>query len=442
MVLFLPINFHWGVVALILLCGNTIVKAIATKHIGNTILSKPAKICIGLVIIYYLIYVISISYSTNPTEGWSMAYTMLPMLLIPTIFLVSDMRYLRKRHFQALIFLLAGILTARFAVLLLRASIMSPLSHIINSSTTHCNHLFSMAVSVLYGGDTSATSSITLALLQPIVLLYRNSEVHELCGFVFDNLHYNYLSMYLLTAIALLYSEVIHHWDSPRWKKIRWLILIDMAILAGCVIHSNSRSGMVMLAVLIMACMVHLIIVQKRWKVACLSFSIIVILIGAAYLIAPDANTFKRVISTTKNITKGEEGDVRQTLWKCSIKAMNGHWLIGYGCEGYWDALKEQYHGEDCHSGAKLNLDPHNQYLETLLATGLMGLCIMLSIIIAPLIWIRRFKEKELHILFFTLVYTGCILFEATFARQMGLLFIPFWYSLLIIKQNSVHPTN
>ena len=54
-----------------------------------------------------------------------------------------------------------------------------------------------------------------------------------LIDFHFDPLHHNYLALYLITAIALLYVVVERNWHRAGWRRWRWVVVADMALLAG-----------------------------------------------------------------------------------------------------------------------------------------------------------------------------------------------------------------
>lgn len=433
MVVSVPIHWRLGVWCMALLGINFIIKSIATRSLGNRSLSRPAIACLCLMVLYYLVYAVSISYSNNPAEGWSMIFIMLPLLIFPLIFLLSDMSYLTATHHKTLIYLLAAALTVRFIILALRAAVLSPLSDLIGDST----HLMASATlqcgSLLLGGTFFSKATVGLAsiAMKFVAELLEITSVTSFKHFTFDNLHHNYLAIYIITAIAFLYAELIRNWTRPRWRKMRWAIIADMALLTVSLIVSNSRSGLVVLALLAAVCVVHLAVVRKQWLTTGIIIGAAAMLIGATYLVTP--KSFKRIIETAQNLIEGEEGDVRQTLWSSSLEATKGHLLIGYGCEGYWDALSDSYQSNECDSGFKQDFNPHNQYLETALATGLVGLAVMLAMILAPVLFSLRHKPRNIHIILFTVVYAGCLLFEASFGRQMGLLFICWWYGFLLL---------
>lgn len=439
MAISVPIHWRLGVWCMALLGINFIIKSILSRTIGNRLLSKPAIVCLCLMILYYLTYAISICYTNDPHEAWSMVFLRLPLLIFPLVFLLSDMSYLTRSHYKTIIYLLAAVLTIRFILLALRAAILSPLSDLLNDSTHFIAYSALQYSSLIFGGTlfNQAIVGLTSVVVKLASGFLEITSATSFKHFTFDNLHHNYLALYLITAIALLYSELIRHWKSPRWRKIRWAIAADMALLAISLIVCNSRSGLVVFALLVAICVIQLAFIRKQWLITGIIIGAVAVLVGTTYLASP--KSFKRISDTAHNITKGDEGDVRQTLWASSIKAMKGHLLFGYGCEGYWDALAANYQSQDCDSGFKNEFNSHNQYLETALATGLVGLAVMLAMILAPAIIALRQKPRNLYLILFSIVYAGCMFFEASFGRQMGLLFICWWYGFLLLSPQRSH---
>ena len=433
MVVSVPIHWRLGVWCMALLGINFIIKAAASRSLGNRSLSRPAIACLCLMVLYYLVYAVSISYSNNPAEGWSMIFIMLPLLIFPLIFLLSDMSYLTITHHKTLIYLLAATLTVRFILLALRAAVLSPLSDLIGDTTHLLASSTLQSASLLFGGTflNQAIVGPISAIMKFVAELLEMTSIASFKHFTFDHLHHNYLAIYIITAIAFLYAELIRNWKHPRWRKMRWVIIADMALLTVSIIVSDSRSGLVVFAMLAAVCVAHLAVVRKQWLTTGIIVGILAALIGATYLATP--KSFKRIIDTAQSLAKGEEGDVRQTLWSSSLEAMKGHLLVGYGCEGYWNALSDSYQSNECDSGFKHNFNPHNQYLETALATGVVGLAVILAMILAPAAFALRHKPRNMHIVLFTVVYAGCMFFEASFGRQMGLLFICWWYGFLLL---------
>lgn len=440
----LPLSWRIALWCLILLCANTLIRIFATRHVGNPALDRPTRICLCLMMLFYLVYALSGIYSNNPHEALSTISTMLPLLLFPLLFLLTDTRYLTRRHLSLLTYLLAATLTIRFLVMLTRSAFHTLDTQLFSGSTNLIATLLAQLV-------TPAIQSLPFPELGKIIAippfraaahLFDNTVFDKHPAYLFDPLHHNYLALYILTAIALLYTELVRHWHSPRWHCLRWLVILDIALLSAYILLSRSRSGMVAWVLLFVACLVYLAVGRRKWRTLGITLAATALIIGITYLASP--KTYSRVTDTAKSLSSGEEGDIRQTMWQSALATVKQRPLFGFGCDGYWETLFEQYRTHDCFTASVGQLSTHNQYLETTLVAGLAGLSVMLAMILVPVVLAFRRPRRNLPMILFTVVYATCISFEATFGRQMGLLFIGFWYCLILLYPLSprLQPTN
>lgn len=384
------VAIHWtaGVWCMAALIMVSTAKCIVTRKIGNTALSRSAKVSMWLMIALWVLHAVSALYSSHPDEAWSRAMMMLPMLLLPLLFLLDDLSYLRRLHLSALVFLLAGVLTVRFGLMLCRA----------------VYHYF-------YTG----------------IPLGQMLDYHE---YHFDYMHHNYMSMYLIATIALLYAELARYWTRPSWHRWRWAVAADILLLAGYMVVMGSRSGLLVCAVLVVACLMHLALVRKRWVATGVVVAVLLVAVGTSYAVAPQL--YWRIVYSANKMLAGEPGDGRQIMWQCGMELVEGHEMWGRGCDGYWEELRERYRAHDFAEGYEPErYNTHNQYLETLIALGVVGTAVLLAMVILPAATALRRRSRNLPMLLFTIVYGGFLMFEVMFGRQMGLLFICWWFGVL-----------
>lgn len=79
----------------------------------------------------------------------------------------------------------------------------------------------------------------------------------------------------------------------------------------------------------------------------------------------------------------------------------------------------------------RYELNAHNQYYDTIMDIGLIGLVLLLGFFVVPIyLWI---KNKNFDIAMFSLLFIVAFncLFESVFERQMGIVFFAFFYLLL-----------
>lgn len=375
-----------GVIALMLFAVATIVKMTTLREWGNPAIGRSQRLCLGLMIAYWLMLVASAFYSSNHAEGWSTVSTQLPMLVLPLVVLISDTRYLSRTRLVALLRLMVCVLVLRFAVCI--------------------------AVDIV-----QYCQGISFAKL-------RNWEFDPL------GLHHNYLALYIDCALAFLYCDL-----SSRWTKLslrqRLLHLSPIPILITYLVISASRSGLVTLAVLVFACLLHQTFCQHRWKLALGTGVVIVMLVIGSYLAFPQL--YFRFTYIYTEYAAGRQGDDRPMLVKCGLDAVQGHWVFGHGTGDYMDALQESYAANGFDKGLKHHYDAHNQYMETLLANGIIGLVVLMALLLAPIVHTLRTKRcRTLMLLMLTAVLMQ-LLFESMLDRQMGVQYIALLYTLLII---------
>lgn len=384
------ISWRLGIWALLALCGTAALKSIITRKIGNPALSRMGQVSLCLMMAYFAIYAVSVVWSSDRQEGLAEVGKKLPLLIMPLTILISDLRYLKPKHLTAFTFLIAATLTARFLIMLIRA----------------------------------------------LVRFSQGTAITDLLDFNFDPLHHNYLALYLISSVASLYVQLSQHWEEASWRHQRWLILADMAVLTFYMVIMGSRSGLVVLVLLIAVCMVHLAVVRKKRLIAIVVVGVFAVFVGTTYLAMP--KLYWRIIYSAQQMAEGKRSDSREVLWLSGIEVLEGHEIIGLGCGGYWSQLHERYVAHNFAEGfLHEQYSTHNQYIETALATGFVGLAVMIGMIMLPLIMALKKHQRNLSLLLYTIVYASFLIFEDMFARQMGLLFICWWYGILLVIPTS-----
>lgn len=391
----IPISWAWATKAIILLLVVSVCKMISSRHVGNRALDRISKSAILLVICYFAIYLISLSYSQNLSEGWKCIEKKLPFLLVPLVFLCSDLSYLRKNHLRAILYLFNISLTIRFII-----------------------RFILMSVKVI-------------------------TETHTIKSFfgVFDTVHHAYLAMYTLMAIAFIYTELISIGkDAKRWPI--WLLITDMAIMVAYTMFIQSRAGVLCMVLLFAGMLGHLFFIQKKKKLAVI-ITLVMLVGGAGYMLVTNSlKSGNRLSNTMKEVSSGDHSDVRFEIWSNAAETISENLPWGVGAGDRFDVLKANY--PDSTSGSKLKeshvYNPHNQYLDTTLSTGIPGILILLSILVLPLYKKIRNKGTKIYSqylipLIFIIALSAP--FESIFERQMGVIFFCYFYCLFHVREEA-----
>lgn len=371
-----------GILAVGLLVAASVVKLISTRKLGNPALDRPQRVCLWAMVAYWLLYAVSAIVSTDHAEGWATASTKLHFLLLPLLCLCNDTSYLTRNRLRALFQVLTATLLVRFVACLVIDGIQY-------------------------------LKGIPLATL-------KDWQMDPL------GLHHNYLALYLVTALAFLYTQFAR---IDRSTRKRMILLIPAAIaLITYLFLSSSRSGIITLALLLTTCLSHLVFIRKRYKAALIVVLFSGVLATGLFLCMPSLG------ARFSALHKNRVPDEREILWNCGMKTAQEKLLFGYGSGDYMPPLMEAYTQRGYHKAVQETLGTHNQYLETVLETGIVGLAFMLFMLFAPLALSLGKKRRNLLVTLTVLVIASQIMFESMLNRQMGAQFIALVYCLLILS--------
>lgn len=381
------IAFWWriGIIAIYILSIASLTKTITLRPLRPQ-LSTPQKICLWSMVAYGLLYVISALISANQTEGWFKAGLKAWFILLPAICLIGDTSYLTKERIRALFQVFTAALLVRFAICIV-------------------------------------ISGIQFLQGTPLEVV-RNWEEDPI------GMHHNYLALYIDIAIVFLYTQILNTPHNERRRKWPTLIIAAIALLAYLTLVS-SRSGIVALALAFVAALAHLTFFRKQYKVAIITVSLAVVLVAGLYIAVP--SIFDRFVALT-TWTETYYPDDRVLAWECGAKATRGHILFGYGSGDYMPHLVNAFEQRGYTRAIDIGYNTHNEYIETILQTGLLGLTMLLFMLFAPMVTALCKNSRNLLTVLVIIIISSLCVFEAMLNRQMGTQFIALAYCLLIIS--------
>ena len=381
------IAFWWriGIIAIAILSITSLTKTITLRPLRPQ-LSTPQKICLWSMVAYGILYVISALISANQTEGWFKAGLKAWFILLPAICLIGDTSYLTKERIRALFQVFTAALLVRFAICIVISGIQ---------------------------------------FLQGIPLeVVRNWEEDPI------GMHHNYLALYIDIAIVFLYTQILNTPHEERRRKWPSLIIAAIALLSYLTLVS-SRSGIVALALAFVAALAHLTFFRKQYKVAIITVSLAVVLVAGLYIAVP--SIFDRFVALT-TWTETYYPDDRVLAWECGAKATREHLLFGYGSGDYMPHLVNAFEQRGYTRAIDIGYNTHNEYIETILQTGLLGLAMLLFMLFAPMVTALCKNSRNLLTVLVIIIISSLCVFEAMLNRQMGTQFIALAYCLLIIS--------
>ena len=372
-----PIRWRFGLWMTVLLVPITVIKILAQPRLGNPVLDRKSKVALLGPVIYWLMLALSLFWSDNITEGLDILGLKAVILIFPVCFLVSDTSYLTESRVRGIGYaLISGLIC------------------------------------------------ISVYFLVFIRISNRNGVVYDDFHEYFDWVyHHSYMAMYSVVALVFIYHELSSHFrELNKWVRL-FLALASLMIIC-CIILVNSRTGFLVAGISILVCGFHLIISHRSWKIGLLACIFVVAAIVAAIILMPGhANRF-----ASAKVQDDPRIQINHAVWTIYQE----HPVVGFGIGDYYDRQVAQYEEDGFGLGVEVGFNAHNQYMETLLSAGIPGLIALLFFLVTPFAVSIRSRHVFISTLLSCIVWLNLIL-ESMLERQMGLIFIAYLFSLLIL---------
>lgn len=233
--------------------------------------------------------------------------------------------------------------------------------------------------------------------------------------------HPSYFAMYISFAIVLvLFVEEMFS------KRIVFLFL---AILMVGLILTASKAGIICLFLIC----VYFTLVTRKYKIAIYSLIGLIAVFLLLMVSAPEfANKFlgmSKAISENVDSSSTESSASRILVWDSAMNLIQQKPLFGFGPGDVNDELFKYYSSHGYTGLVEKKLNAHNQFLQTTLALGLIGL---LSLIVTLFFLVQQgVKSKNHLIILLALVLVTNFMFESMLETQAGVIFFAFWVVLL-----------
>jgi O-antigen ligase len=283
----------------------------------------------------------------------------------------------------------------------------------------------------------AATFGILSMFIINIYYLYftNMSETDVSFKLGFSYLHTSYIAIITCFMLHLFISEYV-----LNKKPIFWLYKFLIPFLfVGTIFISTSKIGYLALLFVIFF---NLIIYVKRFKAYVTLFVVLILVSIAGFVAAKTTTILERFEESYEEIfhpnpdpnyvmSTGE----RLVAWKISSKVIQDHFWFGVGVGNEKEVLVEYYKLNGYLTNADLKLDAHQQFLQTFVGTGVIGLIILLLIFIFPLY--KSILNRDFLLFGFMFIYLLFGLTESMLERQSGILFFFFFLLFLYSKINT-----
>jgi len=243
-------------------------------------------------------------------------------------------------------------------------------------------------------------------------------------------MHSSYFSVNIVIAFIFLFYFLF-------LTKVKRSVLqrsfgaVALLFLTVTVLMVSSKTGILTLIFAIAVCLFSLLYRYKK-LVAYISLISIVALVTCVIQFNPRMNAAfesMRSIDLHKNQVYGTiQG--RIFVWRQAKEVLEQNPLLGVGTGDVRDELFDNYKDLNIRYQDEIRLNCHNQYLETYLACGIIGMLFLIFFLLQPLFS----RNRHFLITTFVLIMALNLMFESMFNRQAGVILFAWFYQLFWLR--------
>ena len=214
-------------------------------------------------------------------------------------------------------------------------------------------------------------------------------------------------------AFAFTFKKLL---DRKGNKKRHLLYLVLSVYLLALLFFISTRIAF--LAVILL--MVVLLVNQYRkrnYKISLVYGASILLLLIFFSLNGYLSQRFENVYKA--NIENKSDVENRLIIWQCAIEVFknNPNKIFGLGITNSNDLLRDCYYQKDFF-GKDLGYHAHNQYLQVLIAGGIIGVMVLMALMLY--IFIHAIKTRNLFLFISMMVFSIFFITESVFEQQIG----------------------
>ena len=341
-----------------------------------------------LLILYFLAHLISLAYSDNFYEGVKTIEKYLTFLIFPIMILAHNGDEIFKKKLKRVYYVTTTIILI-FAFT--KASYNSYLNQ-------------------------------TIYIFNPENLVIENQFLyHRLMGYFGNSA--TMFSLYICMSLAFMIEEFFKNKNVSKWMYLSASIL-----LVGLILTQSFTSLVIFFFMLIAsAIFFSRFIKQALWM---LSATFVL----ALFLFSQKAGDFDTTIlnyDLKNNIhhKSWNSLNVRLAKWECALEVINENLPFGVGAGSTQQTLNEKYKHKGFDLGYEKQFSTHNQFLNVLVETGIIGIIVFVLLIISG--FIHSIKEKNYSLFALMLILFLSSVTDSVLIVNKGIVFFAFFLTQL-----------
>ena len=274
-------------------------------------------------------------------------------------------------------------------------------------------------------------SGIFSILFFIIIAVFRYSEFGTSAFLYLELVSISYINPIILSIVYNAIILFIYYTPIVKKQKNKHLLIILFGIF---IIMLLSKAGII---IFLFSYLFILYDSFKSNKIVFIGVLAVFLLSIFFFLKTQDG----KIISTRINVfnyylknwnsTNYDKKFPRLAILQSSETIIKNNLLIGVGVSNTNDVLYKEFKRVGFNKGIKHNYNTHNQFLETLLASGLFGLLSLFAMFFYLLK--QGFQQKNKLLIHFTLVIIAACLIESFFESQMSVFLFLLYSSIILI---------
>ena len=347
-----------------------------------------------LPIAYYLLCVISLTFSINQHETGKYLSKSIFFLIVPLCFLFLPKINIKRRNFIFDIFSYAMVFASIFY--LIRATYRF-------ITTGDSDHFFYHSLVSL------KVNAIYVSLFIGVAFIYLVNKSFKK--------NYEYIFSIILFAFLILLSS----------KNVIIITLIALLFFIFKTIRLNKKKPVLILLIIIGLFTIPLSKkIYERFQLEFVNTQENIVLEDGVINVS-HKNAWVQEKFDNNHYFNGTAFRIYQIRVFKDIISENNKFITGYGASAVQQKIKAKLLNDGL-VDYYIELNFHNQYLQSFATLGILGFLLLLSIQIIS--WVKSIKRKDALFIYFTLLVTSIMFTESLFERQRGIVFFVTLYCI------------
>ncbi len=398
----IPLERHSNGIALAIMIGSWIIYFLTKPQVVLNLKKNTSAI---LLLLFWIIYVVSLLYSEDLSEGWRNIERRLAFLIMPvvlTALLDLPKSFVSKLKWYYVNGVLAAVLLT-LAIAVARTAVTGTVDYLNPESTLIENNFFYHRLS------------------QGIGLLS------------------SYFGFYISLAAGIVLSNLLLQRNTMSSKKLLFH-LFRFGLFAAYIVLLKTAMIMMAFGIMVSFIVVYALfttISGKKFKMAASAF-LAILAVASSIVVVNKVGSSKHIVEyDIRGVPPDHDWNsvnLRLAKWKVTMDAISDHAILGVGIGDSKQVLLDYYLKHNFLFAYLKRYNPHNQYLATMLALGLPGLLILIGLLAYS--GLIAWKTKDLPFISFLVLFACFAITEVALASNKAI--VPFSFFLCYFSYSYV----